>query len=85
MNVSSAHASGVQREDFLVKTSEPPFVFSNQDWLEGCVSVSRNLKGKLSELTLNDFVARAIAGVSGFVLDSSVPLVSEMVRHFGLQ
>jgi hypothetical protein len=59
------HASGLQRDDLVIKADPASLVLGDELWLEAAVVVTGYLYGQLSQIALEGLLAFAVAAGVG--------------------
>ena len=85
LNLAHRHASGVQRDDFVVEAGPAGLVLGDELGFEAAVAVAGHFDGQLTEIALERLLAPAIAGVATGVGYCLVALVTQVLGQFGLQ
>ena len=76
LNLTYRHASGVQRDDFVVEPCPAGLVLGNELRLKAAVAVAGYLDGQFAEITLEGLLALAVAGIANGVGNGFVAFVT---------
>ena len=80
-NVASGRPAGVQRDDLLVESGEPPLVLGDQRRLKAALAIPRNRQLELAAVGEHRLRARAVAVIAGGLFR----VLAQMYIHLGVQ
>lgn len=85
LDVASAHASRIKREDLVVEAVEPALMLAHHFGVERGVAVSRDVELDRSILGLDGLRRVPVAAIARASPFSVVRLVAQMVGHLGFE
>ena len=85
LNLAHGHATGVQRDDLVVKAAPAGLVLGDELRLEAAVAVSGHLDRQFAEIAYEGLLAFAVAGVATGVGNCLVALVTQVFGQLGVQ
>ncbi len=85
LDLTHRHATGVQREDLVIKPRPPCLVLGHDLRLKAAIAVSRNINGQFAKFTLERLLALAVSGVALGAGNGLVLVVSKVLSHLGFE
>ena len=85
LNLPHRHATGVQRQDLVVKASPAGLVLGHDLRLKAGVPITGDINGQLAKVAFEGLFAFAVAGVASGVGHAGVFGVAQVLGHLGLQ
>lgn len=85
LDFTRRHATGIQREDLVIRARPAGLMLGNDQRLEAAFTVTGDFDGSLTEFTFQGLTAFTISGIAGGITYRFALIVTKMLGHFCLQ
>lgn len=85
LDFTHRHATGIQRDDLVIKAHPASLMLGNDLWLKTAFTVTGDLDRQFSEFTFQGLTAFTISGIASGIGYSFVLIVTKMLGYFCLQ